>query len=367
MARDVLSVAWSYMRKRDFSTAIKLLEGRLDVYEDNFEYYFLLGTACLYIGDIGSAILQFQQARRIKITDPRLLLAQAAIYLRRGDTDRALMYYLEVREYDPNNQIAKDAIEFIRTRGDFDTICRWADTGRLEQFYPPLGVNPNKALSIVLPVIACLLGCVLAFVLIPRKTDSSFLRKDLSELSLTKVELKSPVQADLSGEKFNYILSSKEIKKSYNVILEYFQARRDNAAIIEINRLLNSNASNSIKQKLRVLQTYLEAPTFDSIKDVPSFSEVEKDPNLYIDCYVDWEGRVSDVQIAEDGSYSCRFLVGYGEGKRIEGIINLWFLLDPNIETDKSVKILGKITKQESKIYLSGKAVYQSVKNTLIQ
>ena len=100
MAQDVLSVAWKFMRKRQFATAIKLLEGRAETYEDNFEYYLITGIACLYVGDFGAAGSYFQRARKIKITDTRLILGQAAIYLRRGDTDRALQYYLEVIEND---------------------------------------------------------------------------------------------------------------------------------------------------------------------------------------------------------------------------------------------------------------------------
>ncbi len=85
MAQDVLTIAWKFMRRRKFATAIRLLEGRKEIYEGNFEYYLALGIACLYAGDIGYAVVNFQQARNLKLTDTRLLLGQAAIFLRRGD------------------------------------------------------------------------------------------------------------------------------------------------------------------------------------------------------------------------------------------------------------------------------------------
>lgn len=367
MAQDVLSLAWKYMRRRKFSTALNLLEARADVYEDDFEYYLVMGIACLYAGDIGSATSNFQYARRIKMTDPRLLLGQAAIFLRRGDTDRALQYYLEVREYDPGNQIATDAIEFIRTRGDFDTICRWADTGRLEQFYPPLGLNLDRTASIVIPVVALVLGCLVAFSLIPRNNYADGKRKDLTELTLSKEEEKAPQETDLSSQSFKYILTNKQITESYSNILMYFQARRDNAVQVEINRLLNSNAKLSIKQKVSILMTYLETPTFDSITDVPTYAQVEADTALYLDCFVDWSGRISDAILAEDGSYSCRLLVGYDSGEKIDGIVTVKFDRDPKIVTDQSVRILGKLSQEDKKIYIQGKAVYQSVKEGLIQ
>ena len=122
MVQDVLTIAWKFMRRRKFATAIKLLEAREETYEGNFEYYILLGISCLYVGDIGSAVTYFQRARQIKLNDTRLLLGQAAIFLRRGDTDRALRYYMEIKDIDPGNKTAANAIEFIRTRGDYDTI-----------------------------------------------------------------------------------------------------------------------------------------------------------------------------------------------------------------------------------------------------
>lgn len=365
MAQDVLSVAWKYMRRRKFATAVKLLEGRTEIYEDNFEYYLILGMACLYIGDIGSAVTNFQMARRLKLTDTRLLLGQAAIFLRRGDTDRALQYYIEVKDNDPSNQIAQDAIEFIRTRGDFDTICRWVDTGRIEQFYPPLGINPDRALGFIIPLIACILGCVVAFAIIPRNNYYEGDRKDLTELSLTGDEARNPQEKDLSGQSFKYLLSNKEIKDTYTKILMHFQARRDNAAQMEINKLLNSNAALSIKRKTQVIMTYLEVPTFDSLTDVPTYTQVESDPALYMDCYVNWGGRISDVNINENGVYTCRLLIGYETGERIDGIINVRFDRNPGIVTDQSVKILAKICTEDNRVYLQGKAVYQSVKDKM--
>ena len=71
MVQDVLTIAWKFMRRRKFATAIKLLEAREETYEGNFEYYLLLGITCLYVGDIGSAVTYFQRARQIKINDSK--------------------------------------------------------------------------------------------------------------------------------------------------------------------------------------------------------------------------------------------------------------------------------------------------------
>jgi len=363
MAQDVLTVAWKYLKRRNFATAIKLLEDREDVYEDNFEYYLMLGIACLYVGDIGSSVTYFTAARRIKINDSRLLLGQAAIFLRRGDTDRALQYYMEIQEIEPDNKIAANAMEFIRTRGDYDTICRWVDTGRIEQFYPPLGVNPQKVVAIVVPVLACIVGCVIALCIIPKPHYTYGDRSEIAELQLSTDEKTNPQEKDMSTSAYSYVLTAKQITDGYNAAVRYYYSKRDNAAQIEINKILNSNANFSIKQKSQILMTYLEAPTFDTLVDNPAYSEVEEDSSLYLDCWVAWGGKIANAVLNPDGTYSCQLLVGYDSGSQIDGIVTVKFTASPNIQPDQPVRILGQIKSEDQKIYLQGKAIYQSVKN----
>ena len=365
MVQDVLTIAWKLMRRRKFATAINLLEAREETYEGNFEYYLLLGIACLYVGDYGSAGSYFQQARKIKINDSRLLLGQAAIFLRRGDTERALQYYMEIKDIDPGNKTAANAIEFIRTRGDYDTICRWVDTGRIEQFFTPLGVNPEKIAAIVIPAVCFILGVVLVLALFPHKNYFKGERRDLSELTLTAEERSNAQEKDLSGQTYGFILNDKQISKAYLDAMDYFQQHRDNAAQVEINRILNSNASVSIKQKARILMSYLEEPTFDTLTDNPSYEAVEAEPSLYLDAWVSWGGKITNAVLNENGTYSCQLLVGYESGEVVEGIVNVRFASAPNIQPDQPVKILGKICSQDDKIYLEGRAIYQSIKGGL--
>lgn len=361
MLQDTLTVAWKYMCRRRFSTAIKLLEDKADIYEENFEYYLELGIACLYIGDIGVATTYFQHARRIKLTDPRLLLGQAAIFLRRGETDRALQYYLEINELEPENKTAASAIEFIRTHGDYDTICRWVDTGRIEQFYPPLGVNPDKIISFVLPVAACILGCLLFVNLFPVQQRYGSLRTELSALELTEEEKKAAKETDLTSQSYLFVFGEKEITRRYQSAISYFQEHRDNASRIEVNRILNSNASSAIKKKAGVLASYYEIPDFDTINDVPDFASVQETPVLYQDCWVNWGGKISNVINYNDGGYSCDLLVGDEGLTHYEGTVRVVFETAPNIDAEQFVQILGQLNCEGKVVYVRGRSVYQRV------
>ena len=361
MAKDVLSLAWQDMRRRKFSTAIKRLEAKEEIYEGNFEYYLTLGIACLYVGDIGASSSYFQLARRISLTDTRLLLGQAAIFLRRGDTARALQYYLEIIENDPMNKTAADAMEFIRVHGNYDTICRWVDTGKIEQFYPSLGTNPDKVALVSIVSIAFLLGCVLTFVLFPRGKQYTGPRADLTVLELSSEEKSDAKEKDLSTQSFKFVLSNKEINKRYNNALQYFQNHRDNAAQVEVNTILNSDASVAVKKKASLLMGYFEIPDFNTITDVPSYSEVASEPVLYLDCWVNWGGKIANAVTYEDGSYSCDLLVGDDNLAHYEGTVSVRFDAAPVMDVSKPVKILGKITLQDGIVILKGRAVYQSV------
>jgi tetratricopeptide (TPR) repeat protein len=362
MSRNVLDVARRLMKRRKFADALTLLEGRSEIYEDNFDYYLLLGTACLYVGDAGTAMAYYNKARAIKITDTNLLLGQAAIFLRRGDTEKAVRYYLDIQEYAPGNKKASKALDFIRTCGDYDTICRWVDSGRIERFYPPLGFNSARFAGLLVLFVAAVLLVFLLPRVLPLKKTTVGPRANLSSFVLSVEERTNAQTEDLSGGVYHYILTNSEINDAYTKAQKYFQEYRDNASLVELNRLLNSNASLYIKRKARLLVSYLAAPTFDSLKDNYSYAQVAADPILYMDCWVAWSGRIANMQ--QTGSlYSCDLFVGYETMKKVDGIVPVYFssVPVPPIDGARPVRILGKIGVDGGKIKLDAKSVYQSV------
>ena len=166
---------------------------------------------------------------------------------------------------------------------------------------------------------------------------------DLSKLELSSEEKSDAKEKDLSTQSYAFVLSNKEINKRYNNALQYFQAHRDNAAQIEVNMILNSDASVAVKKKARLLMGYFEVPDFDTIRDVPSYADVAANPAVYIDCWVNWGGKISNAVTYEDGSYSCDFLVGDETLSKYEGSVRVRFSADPGVDVSKAVKILGKI------------------------
>ena len=335
------------MRCRNFASAIQVLNEKRQVYEESFDYNYTLGLAFLYAGDAGSAAQSFEAARKIKINDANLLLAQAAIHLRRGNTERAVQYYLDILDLDPQNQGAKRALEFVRVHGDYEEICRWVDDGRIELYYPPLGANPKKIKAFAAALLLGALAGALTVRLWPKDFSKSD-RADLSSLTLS-VEDKS---------------NSAAVRKAYNQALQYFEERRDNAAQREVNKILNSSASEGLKQKARALTSYFETPGFDSLKDNFSYQDVAQNSALYLDCYVDWSGRASNL-VEGENSLSFDLLVGYEDLKSVDGIVRVdfGFLPERGLDPEKPVRVLGRVSTDGGKIVLKGRSLYQSVKD----
>ena len=371
MARSSLELAKSLLRRRKFSLAITYLESRSDIYENDFEYLVTLGIACLYVGDVGNAMGYFGRARRIRINDVNLLLGQAAVFLRRGDTRTAMEYYLDVQELDPQNRIVREAKDFIRKNTDVSSAVRgMIDTGSIEKFYPPLGINPDVVRNCILGGI--FLGIVVSvFVLAfyPRSRHTGSDRMDISMLQLTNKKKKDPVLSDMSGTVVNYLMNSRQIVECYDLAVRLFSEHRDNAARVEINRLLGSNASSLVKHKASLLASYLEEPTFDTLDDNYDFLTVSSDPALYKDVYVAWSGRIANATELSDGSWVCDLLVGYEDKKTVTGRVKVMFpsVPAPSVDGSRPVRFLGKIDVSEDEAVLSGRAIYQPLKGSALK
>lgn len=359
MAKTILERAKKAFYGKRYNDVITLLEPNVIQYRDSFQFYYFLGLACLYTGDVGGATSYFQRARQIKMRDPDLLTAQAALFLRRGDTHQAVEYYLEALEYAPQHRLAKRSLDFIRKKGDEETITTLSETGKMAKFYP----MPHRKVSIKTVVFVfslfVLLSLGIGFGFTTLKTQQSISeRADLSSIVLDSNDRTSLVQKDGS---FKYILTEHQILDSYSSAQRNFQNYHDNAAQVEINRILWSNASASIKQKARILMGYLAEPGFDTIKDKYTYADIMKDPDLYLDCWVVWKGMATNI-ITTDNTLDFDFLVGYDTRNKLEGIVPVHFEKVIEVNTDKPLELLGRIANVGGKLELKGNGIFQSGK-----
>ncbi|MCD1654753.1 tetratricopeptide repeat protein [Treponema zuelzerae] len=357
MPLTILQKAKKLFDQKKYSQVISLLEPNILQYRESFQFYLYLGLSCLHTGDAGGASSYFQRARQIKMRDPDLLTAQAALFLRRGETDQAVEYYLDALEYDPDHALAKKALQFIRKKGDKETFLNMAETGKITAFYPKPRRTSLHPAAVAAPLAVFILCASIFGIKAVSLSVGQETRADLSSISLQAIDLKNSVEA---GGSYRYILTEKQVVQAFENSQRYFQSYRDNQAQVEINRILNSNASIAVRTKARLLMEYLSEPGFDTLKDNFSYATVIQDAYLYQDCWIRWKGMAANVS-APDDRFGFNFLVGYDTRSALEGIVPVSFDKPVFLDPSRPFELLAKIRIENGSLSLLGGGIYQSV------
>jgi len=338
----ILTKAVNFARRKKYDDAIKILETEATRYYGSFMYYYLLGISYLYSNIFGVALTYLKQAYKLKMRDINTLLGLAVLYLNHGDTDKAVDLYLEVQSIDSSNRIAKKALKLLRKFPGQEKISTWIDSGRLPVLFPPfprLAISRKRLFSGVAATAAII--CI-AFVIAVMTGMGPFardIREIPIELALTAEEMESPVQV---GGVHRFILTRNQVLDEYNEALRLFAEYRDDAARVRLNRILESNASEAVKNRARLIISFMEVPGFDTLRDRFSFSEVISDPFLFRDTHVIWRGMATNLNIQQNHT-SFDFLVGYDTFQILEGIVQVDYDFAIPINPARPVEILGRI------------------------
>ncbi|MCQ2613157.1 MAG: hypothetical protein MJ183_06105 [Treponemataceae bacterium] len=373
MAVDCLKKAKILLRKKQYNKVISLLEPQAPFYRDSVLYLFYLGSAYFFVGDLGSAESYYRRARRISRNKPFVENAYAAVLLRRGEIPHAVETYLAVLSADPNNKTAKKAISCIQRNSDQknpDSIQRWVKSDSVKKLYPKFGIHPSiLPLCFLVPLLIC--GAYIGWHFYRQASGMNGVRADMSHLVLSVDEKSNPLDSAPQNLGSDFDLSSQDIVACYDNALKYFQQHRDNASQVEINRILNSNASATIKIKTRSIMDYLEKnPTYASFKensfqDNFSLRQVQLNPRLYLECHVLWQGSIVNLNVYDD-KIICEFLVGSFSGssadKMYEGSVRLELDRSLNLDMNEPyLEVFGKLTEKDGKLYLTAKTIRQSI------
>jgi tetratricopeptide (TPR) repeat protein len=361
----VLNKAAFLARKKDYEGALRILKAEEDRYYGSFRYYYLFGVICLYNGNFVDALSGFRQARQIKMNDPSVMLGLASLYLKRLNTVQAVDYYLDVQEIDPKNRTAKKALDIIRKYSSSEAFSDWLTTERLAKLFPPIpspGLSRNMVLfgSLALAAVLILVYILLINLRVLPSPVKKPETRPHAEFLLSGDERADPVE---TGGSYMYILTRDQATTLYDRALLFFTNYRDETAKLSLNRILESNASESIKNKSRLLFLYMEIPGFDNFKrnDNFTFAEVKAEPVIYRDVHVIWQGMATNVTVTDEYT-SFDFLVGYDTRRTLEGIVPVIFKVPVSINPERPLEVLGKISLNSTNtdIFLEGVAIHQS-------
>lgn len=354
----VLGKATRLIAREKWGEAIELLEPEIVRYRDSFRYYYILGYACMLSGDWGGAATYFKRASDIRMRDPELLFALAAVYLRRGESDRAIERYLEILEVDKGNKRARRALDFLRRHASSGTDECALDLRGGTCLLPPAprtrstpGLAATLAVAALVAIVA--LGGLWLAKVGPFSEVSA--REGISELDLSSDEKAKAVEL---GGAYRYVLTEREVVQTFEKAQRLFLEYRDQEALVELNRILLSNAAAAVKRKAKLLSEQATAPSFADMKSSFSYQDVARDPQLYQDCHVLWSGMVANLKEG-DAFTSFELLVGYDKRNALEGVVPVAFSFAVPVDSDAPLELLGKVDARGGKLRLAGVALHQ--------
>jgi len=352
----------------DYENAIKILQDEEDQYKNSLQFYQLLGIISLHAGRYIEAYECLKLAKRIKPKNDKLTLLGLAVFnLKNLNTIQAVDYYLDTLELEPKNKIAKNALEIIRKHSSSETLADWVSSPvRLSKLFPPIPAPffNKKMFSYAILIAAVLLIFVFAILFITKTISNPLNKKPdrvTSEYILSVQERREPVE---TGGYYRYILTRDQAVNLYDRALSLFTDYRDEAAKVALNRIIESNASEGLKNRAHLLINNMEIPGFDNFKrnDNPSYSEIKNEPIIYRNVHVIWRGMATNAEVTDEKT-SFDLLVGYDTRRTLEGIITVSFNRPVAINTERPLEVLGKIIlTSSSEFILEGVAIHQSGK-----
>ena len=323
------------------------------LFRDSATFYYNLGVACLYVGDFGGAFSYLKRAQQLSADDTAVLIGLAAIHLRRRQVAEALQCWLQVLDVQPKNATARRGLALVRATTDQSDYATMAESGRLRRFYPGLGFRLPRWLVVTAATALLAAAAILLWqVIADREQPPTPPTREGADLTTTPSGTDG--LTDFSAE-FRYVLTEREIQDSFDRIGDYFNEFRDNMAQREVNLLLNSNASQVVKERALLVAGYFAEPTFVNFSDNFEFADVAAEPWLYDQCYVRWSGQASNVSSDAD-EITFTFLVGYEEELVLDGTIAVRLAFAAELEAGP-IELIGRLHYEHDRLFLTATSI----------
>jgi hypothetical protein len=113
-----------------------------------------------------------------------------------------------------------------------------------------------------------------------------------------------------------------------------------------------------VKEKARLMKTFVQDPDFSTVKEPFPYSEVRSDPTLYTDCYVVWRGKVANTLIGET-QITFDLLVGYEDETELLGLVPVSLDFSTRIENGDGIEVLGQVRVENQQIQLRGISLHR--------
>ncbi|MFP4362418.1 MAG: tetratricopeptide repeat protein [Spirochaetia bacterium] len=339
MKDNTLNKARKLFKRRQFAEVIRILEPQVFRFRESFQFFYLLGTSCLYTLDYGGADSYLRRALNLKPEDIDARLGIAAVALKRRNIQEAVRILLNVLEDAPKNNQAQKALNTIRRMPENGAIYEFIESKHFKRFFPKLPVYiPGKYIFLFLLLV--IIGSSVPFGIryIPELIESTDRHRSGPEI--TEQILAGEITN--YSETFQFIFSDQELENKLQEIQRLFDQYHDNLVRREVNRILLSNANENIKDHVTGFIDHLNEPNFSTFGRNFSYETVESNPLLHDGCYIRWSGRLSNLTIGED-AIRFDFLVGYEDERLLEGVVPVYLEFATTLHEGLPYEILAQI------------------------
>ncbi|ACH94393.1 tetratricopeptide repeat protein [Borrelia recurrentis] len=352
--KKLINKSINYYNSHKYADVIKLIEKEIFFYKDYYIYHYILGMSYLRMGNLGNAQIYLKKAYTLNPTEPDVKQSIAILLAAQGKEDKAIQIWLKMIEDNQDIKRSELSLEIIRKHPIQGTLFLTKNK-IYDKLFPKIkiekGENFYKLTKIILSIVSIsfLLIAIFSFTnfkenikLIINNSQTN-IKKTINNVAtyIDDIKINDKEKIKNYEGQFVFILTETEIKNSFQKIKSHLKNGKDNFARIEINKILNSNASESIKLKAKNLASFISNPDFITFDDFLILKEIKKNPLIYSDVYVKWEGIINNIEKKNNITY-FDFYVGYNKDI-LEGIITTKINFDIEINFKDCVEILGQI------------------------
>jgi tetratricopeptide (TPR) repeat protein len=343
-------------RKGQFTKAVSFLEKAVREKRDDYQAYLYLGYSSLRTDDLEGALKYFKSGLLIRDDDVDLMKGLAYVYLKHERLEDAIGLWGEVLARKPSERNVKRLLERLRGAQDVNNFIENADMKDFLSLKAPVFTRLRPYLigiSITAGVIV--VGVVFYATPLYKKALERFY-PDVVKLREVTLPTDSPaLQQDAKG--VLYSLSEREIGESFARIKRYIYKGKANTAILALNKIMMSNASPPVKEKFRLLYTFIDPPDPLSIDYIPRYYEIVQEPSVYEGAFVLWSGRIAGIAREKDKA-EFDLLVSYKNQDTVEGIAHVAVEGTYYLENRQAVEVFGVYRGYDRK---TGKLLVQGI------
>ncbi len=242
-----------------------------------------------------------------------------------------------------------------------DALQEFIDSGRLRTLFPPLPRRVSGSFFLATRFVSsCLQRAVYLGVKFAAPWGAALAdRLGAQRPGVSVIEIPSDLSSFIDiGTDFTFMYKESEVRKTFQKARSELLAYRDNLAVVDINRILLSNAAPAVKERARMLKGFVTPPTFDTVKDAWPYAAVSRQPALYDGSSVVWTGKVANLKVAKS-SLSFDLLVGYDQEKQLEGIVPVTVPFAADISNGSAVVVLGQVLQSGTSPALLGISLHR--------